>query len=136
MTEVYKFQKLRVYQIALEYADMVYSLCQKLPWIERDNLTSLITRPETSIVLNIAEGSTSQPDAEQSRFLGYAIRSYLETLASLDLIERRGYAPQDELLTLRKLGHEISIKLQAFRKSLKGLKALINTLTLCCTANL
>ena len=106
--------------MALEYTDLIYSLSKKLPTSERYNLASQIERSVTSILLNIAEGSTSQPDAEQSRFLGYTIRSYIETVACLDLIERRGYVSKDELLTIRDLGHELFVKLQAFRKSLKG----------------
>lgn len=35
MTEVYKFQKLRVYQMALDYVDAVYELSRKLPEYEK-----------------------------------------------------------------------------------------------------
>jgi four helix bundle protein len=86
MTEEYKFQKLQVYQLALAYVDAVYVLSSQLPERERFNLSSQIERASTSIVLNIAEGSTGQSDAEQNRFLGLALRSYLETIACLDLI--------------------------------------------------
>jgi four helix bundle protein len=41
------------------------------------------------VALNIAEGSTSQTDAEQARFLGLAIRSLLETVACQHIISRR-----------------------------------------------
>jgi hypothetical protein len=70
----YKFQKLEIYQLALQYIDFMYSLAQKLPRSEDFNLKSQVTRAATSIALNIAEGSTSQSDAEQSRFLGMASR--------------------------------------------------------------
>ena len=119
MTEVYKFQKLVVYQLALDYVDAVYSLSAKLPDSERYNLRSQLRRAATSIVLNIAEGSTGQSDAEQNRFLGHALRSYLETIACWDLIERREYLNGNELSAVRKQGHEMFIKLQAFRKSLR-----------------
>ena len=120
MTEVYKFQKLVVYQLALDYVAAVYSLSAKLPDSERYNLASQLQRAATSIVLNIAEGSTGQSDAEQNRFLGHALRSYLETIACWDLIERRAYLNGSELSAVRKQGHELFIKLQAFRKSLRG----------------
>ena len=78
---MYKFQRLEVYQLALEYVDAVYNLSRQLPESERFNLRSQVERAATSIVLNIAEGSTSQSDAEQARFLGLAVRSLLETVA-------------------------------------------------------
>jgi hypothetical protein len=58
--EKYKFQKLQVYQLALEYADAVHGMSERLPQKERFNLSSQIERASTSIVLNIAEGSTGQ----------------------------------------------------------------------------
>ena len=73
----------------------------------------------TSIALNIAEGSTGQSDLEQKRFLGLALRSYLETIACLDLIEEFDYLPKNEITDLRRQGHQIFIKLAAFRKALK-----------------
>jgi four helix bundle protein len=117
--EKYKFQKLDVYQLALTYVNSVYELSKRLPERERFNLSSQIERAATSIVLNIAEGSTGQSDAEQNRFLGFALRSYLETIACLDLIERRLYVTQSCLIPLREQGHHLFIKLAAFRKSLR-----------------
>jgi four helix bundle protein len=114
----YKFQRLKVYHLALEYVDRVYALSRNLPASERFNLCSQLERAATSIVLNIAEGSTGQSDAEQNRFLGLALRSLLETIACLDIIERQGYSANDALIEIRELGHELFIKLQAFRKSL------------------
>lgn len=115
---MYKFQKLEVYKLALTYVDAVYELCRQMPKNESHNLISQITRSATSIVLNIAEGSTGQSDAEQNRFLGMALRSYLETVACCDLIEQRAYVTTDTLKTLRKQGHGLFIKLSAFRASL------------------
>jgi four helix bundle protein len=87
----YKFQNLEIYQLSLEYIDLIYALAGKLPRSEDFNLKSQIIRAATSISLNIAEGSTSQSDAEQSRFLGMALRSFVETVACQDIIERRKY---------------------------------------------
>ena len=120
MAEVYKFQKLQVYQLALAYVDAVYALSMLLPERERYNLSSQIERAATSIVLNIAEGSTGQTDAEQNRFLGLALRSYLETIACCDLFERRAYLKSGALTALREQGHQLFIKLSAFRKSLRS----------------
>lgn len=115
----YKFQKLEVYQLALEYLDLPYELAKTFPAEEKYNLTSQLQRAATSIVLNIAEGSTGQSDAEQNRFLGLAMRSYLETVACLDIAQRRAIVSKDSLDSIREFGHRLFTKLQAFRHSLK-----------------
>ena len=119
MTECYKFQKLDVYKLALKYVKVIYSVRQKMPDHEKYNLTNQIGRAATSIVLNIAEGSTGQSNPEQKRFLGLALRSYLETIACLDLIEQCGYLQETEVRSLREQGHQLFIKLSAFRRALK-----------------
>jgi len=116
----YKFQKLEVYQLALEYLDLLYRLSEKFPSQEKYNLKSQLQRAATSIVLNISEGSTGQSDAEQNRFLGLAMRSYLETIACLDIAQRRTYLDEDEVNRTTEFGHRLFIKLQSFRRSLKG----------------
>jgi len=116
----YKFQKLEVYRMALDYVDKVYGCSRELPVSEQFNLRSQLERAATSIVLNIAEGSTGQTNAEQNRFLGMALRSYLETIACLDIIERRGYLSSNALAEVREFGHQLFIKLQAFRKALES----------------
>ena len=114
----YKFEQLDVWKLSLEYIDSIYSLAEKLPKSEEYNLKSQIVRAATSISLNIAEGSTGQSDAEQARFLGFAIRSLIETVACHRIIQRRGYI-QDQTL-LNKIDEESQVlarKLQAFRKT-------------------
>jgi four helix bundle protein len=114
----YKFEKLEVWQLAVEYIDMIYQLAGQLPKIEEYNLRSQIIRAATSIALNIAEGSTGQSNAEQSRFLGMALRSLIETVACLHLIKRRGYIPVEITQSVYGASEKLSIKLQAFRKAL------------------
>ena len=120
-TMTYKFQQLRVYKLALEYVDVVCNLSRSFPKSERFNLQSQLERAATSIVLNIAEGSTGQSNAEQNRFLGLALRSYLGTIACFDIIEQRGYLGDNASTGIRESGHQLFVKLQAFRRSLVGL---------------
>jgi four helix bundle protein len=116
----YKFQNLEIYQLSLEYIDLIYALAEKkLPRSEDFNLKSQITRAATSIALNIAEGSTSQSDPEQSRFLGMALRSLIETVACQDIVERRKYLTSDDLRLARELGSKLFAKLQSMKKFLR-----------------
>jgi len=116
----YKFERLEVWQLALQYADLVYAIAEQLPRVEEYNLKSQMTRAVTSIALNIAEGSTSQSDPEQARFLGYSIRSLVETIACQHLIHRRQYldSPQP-LRDAYRFSEKLFAKLQSFRASLK-----------------
>ena len=116
----YKFQNLQVYKLAIEYLDGIYYLADKLPGSEKFNLRQQLVRAGTSIVPNIAEGSTGQSDPEQHRFLGLALRSYIETVACLEIIERRNFISQEQLVDIRSDGYELFIKLLAFRRSLKN----------------
>jgi four helix bundle protein len=119
MNKRYKFQNLETYKLALEYLDKSYELTADFPQQERFNLKSQLERAATSVVLNIAEGSTGQTDAEQHRFLGLALRSYLETVACLDIAERRSLSASRKIDELRELGHQLFVKLQTMRRFLK-----------------
>ena len=115
----YKFQNLDVYKLGLQYLDNVYELASSFPDQEKYNLRSQLERAATSIVLNVAEGSTGQSDPEQHRFLGLALRSYLETVACLDIVRRRRYSSQESVNELLEMGHQLFVKLQALRRFLK-----------------
>jgi four helix bundle protein len=115
----YKFEQLDVWTLALDYLDLVYKVAEGLPRSEEYNLKSQITRAATSIALNIAEGSQGQSDAEQARFPGMAIRSLIETVACQQIIQRRSYLQDKDLL--QKMYNDSQLlarKLQSFRNSL------------------
>jgi four helix bundle protein len=117
----YKFEQLDVWKLALDYIDLVYRVVETLPRSEEYNLKSQTTRAATSIALNIAEGSQGQSDAEQARFLGMAIRSLIETVACQQIIRRRGYFQDEDLL--KKMYDDSQLlakKLQSFRKTLSS----------------
>ena len=115
----FKFEKLDVYQLALAYVDLIYDLSAQLPKSEEYNLKSQIVRAATSVVLNIAEGSTAQSDPEQSRFLGMAVRSVLETVACQHIIRRRKFTADMALLDkAEEDARVLASKLHAFRNSL------------------
>ena len=115
----FKFEKLEVWRLSLDYIDLIYEIADNLPQDERYNLRSQVIRAATSVALNIAEGSTGQTDAEQARFLGLAIRSLLETVACQHLINRRGYlSDANELREAYRRADTLAMKLQAMRKAI------------------
>jgi len=114
----YKFQRLEIYRLSLEYVSLNYDITDKLPSFENFNLKSQLTRAATSIALNIAEGSTGQSDPEQSRFLGMALRSLVETVACHDLIELREYLGPSDLRRVRDHGSKLFAKIQTMKRYL------------------
>ncbi len=121
MTEsaTFKFEKLEVWQLALENLDLIYDIANQLPRSEEYNLKSQITRAATSITLNIAEGSTGQTDSEQARFLGLAIRSLIETIAYQRIISRRKLLKdENQLGEANRRAQVLAAKLHKMRKTL------------------
>jgi len=116
----YKFQRLQIYQIGLDYVDATYKLTNRFPRSENLNLRSQLERAANSVVLNTAEGSTGQTDPEQARFLGLSLRSLMECVACLDLVKRRNYVPSEELTPVDELGHKLFVKIQAMRRVLRA----------------
>lgn len=115
----FKFEKLQVWQLALEYLDLIYEIAEQLPKSEEYNLKSQIKRAATSVALNIAEGSTAQTDQEQARFIGLAIRSLVETVACQHIISRRNLSP--DLARLREAyerAETLVAKLHTLRKTI------------------
>jgi four helix bundle protein len=70
----FKFERLQVWQKALDLTELIDHVTKSFPKEELYILTSQIKRAADSIALNIAQGSTGQSNPEFSRFIGIAIR--------------------------------------------------------------
>lgn len=115
----FKFEKLKVWQKALEFDIKISNLTKIFPKEELYVLTSQIKRASDSIVLNIAEGSTGQSNAEFKLFLGYAIRSAIEVVACLYIGKHRAIITETDFNILYSELEEIIKMLQGLRNSLK-----------------
>lgn len=76
----FKFEKLQVWEIAMDYGEKINQLSQKFPANEKYNLVTQINRAVDSIALNISEGATGNSNPEFNKFLGYSIRSIAEVI--------------------------------------------------------
>lgn len=76
----FKFEKLIIWQNAMELGEQVNSLTEDFPKQETYNLSSQIRRAADSVALNISEGSIVQSSPEYKKFLGYSIRSLAEVV--------------------------------------------------------
>lgn len=115
----YKFEQLEVWQLALDHIDSIYGFVEELPRSEDFNLRYQIIRSATSVEQNIAEGCTGQSDAELTHFLGMSIRSLIETVACLHLIQRRHFInDESSIYQVFANSQMLACKLQSFHKSI------------------
>jgi four helix bundle protein len=114
----FKFEKLKVWQKALDLADEIDKMTKTFPKEEVYVLTSQVKRAADSISMNIAEGSTGQSNPEFCRFLRYSLRSNIEVVNCLHLAIRRGYITKEIFQKHYQSCEEILIMISALIKSL------------------
>ena len=87
----FKFEKLNIWQKAMNMGEEINALVCGFPIKERYNLSSQTRRAADSIALNISEGSILQSNLEYRKFLGYSIRSLAELVTCLYKAKYRSY---------------------------------------------
>ena len=92
----FKFEKLIIWQKAMEYGETINKLSYKFQKEEMYNLSSQIRRAVDSIALNVAEGSIGQSNPEFKKFMGFSIRSLAEVVTCLYKALKRNYISKDE----------------------------------------
>jgi four helix bundle protein len=95
-TTKFKFEKLSIWQKAMDFGEEINEVAYKFPKEELYNLSSQIRRAVDSIALNISEGSIGQTNPEFKRFMGYSIRSLAEVVTCLHKAKRREYITDQE----------------------------------------
>jgi four helix bundle protein len=87
----FRFEKLIIWQTAMEFGEQIHVLARLIPKEESYNLGSQIRRAADYIALNIAEGSINQSNAEMKKYSAYSIRSLAEVITCLYKAKNRGY---------------------------------------------
>ena len=115
----FKFEKLKVWQKAIDFSAKIHDLTRKFPKEEIYILGSQIKRAADSVVLNIAEGSTSQSNSSFKQFINYSLRSAVEVVSCLYIGQKRNIITNNDFERFYKEAEEIVKMLQGFKKSLK-----------------
>jgi four helix bundle protein len=113
----FKFEKLVVYQKAIDLIDKIYLLTKGYPNDEMFGLTSQLRRSAVSISLNIAEGS-ARPKKDFRRFLDIARGSVYECVAVLRISFKQNYINKSKFEELKEYLAEISKMLSGLKSSL------------------
>ncbi len=100
MTGGFIFEKLEVYQKALDFAERVSWLTSDFPHTCR-YLADQFGRASLSIALNIAEGNGRRSDADRGRFFIMARGSVHECIPLVEMCRRRRLVPDEVCSQLR-----------------------------------
>ena len=119
---MYQFEKLDVWQGALDVIEVVYKLIDGFPNQEKFALVNQIQRSVTSIALNIAEGRGMSSDKEFKRFLRISLGSLFETVGAIKISVRLGYISEAEAETALALLDIQGAKIKALIKRLAEVK--------------
>lgn len=115
----FKFEKLIIWQRAMEFGEDINKLYQKFSKEEMYNLSSQIRRAVDSIALNISEGPIGQSNPEFKKFMGYGIRSLAEVITCLHKAKRRGYISDDKFLKQYEYAYNLMNMMVAFKVKIK-----------------
>jgi len=115
---MFNFEKLEVWQKAIEFADFVYSVTKTFPDDERFGLTSQMRRAAVSISSNIAEGSSRFSRDDYARFLEIATGSVFEVVSQSFIAQRQGYLSAKNHQLIYAAAEEQSRMLSGLRRSL------------------
>jgi len=114
----FKFEDLKVYQKAVDFIDIIYTVCKNFPKEETYKLTSQYIRAATSIALNIAEGS-GDTNPQFNRFLQIAIGSVKECVVCSTIAKRQDYITNQQEIEIREKLEELSKMITSLQKYLK-----------------
>jgi len=115
----FKFEKLIIWQKAMDYGESIYLLSSKFPKEEMYNLTSQIRRAVDSIALNISEGAIGQSNPEFKKFISYSIRSLAEVVTCLYKASRRNYISDEEFKEHYENAFNLMNMMVAFKEKIK-----------------
>jgi len=117
---MHNFEKLKIWQKAMDIAVVVYEVSTLLPNDEKFNLIHQIKKCAISIPSNIAEGSGRNYDKEFMQFLGIANGSTFELITQLILAKRLKLIKEDIIQPIINQLVEVSNMNFALQKSLKN----------------
>jgi four helix bundle protein len=115
---MFNFEKLEVWQKAIDFADLIYSETRAFPSDERFGLTNQLRRAAVSISSNIAEGSSRSSKSDFARFVEIATGSVFEVVSQAFIAQRESFLSEDQFQEIYADAEELSRMLSGLRKSL------------------
>ena len=119
---LFPFEKLDVWVMAVELAEYVLGLLEKLPENKHIRLISQMEAAVTSPAQNIAEGKGRQYKKEFIQFLHIARGSVFEVVTLCEVFRRRNLFSEENAKEIRSRCEQIDRKLNGLINSLRGIK--------------
>jgi four helix bundle protein len=115
---MFNFEKLDVWQKAIDSADLVYSETQAFPTEERFGLTNQLRRAAISISSNIAQDSSRSSKNDFARFTEIAAGSVFEAVSQAFIARRQSFLSEAQFQKIYAEAEELSRMLRGLRRSL------------------
>jgi four helix bundle protein len=117
---MFGFERLEVWQKAVEYACTIYDVTRTFPKEELFGLTSQLRRSSVSVSSNIAEGSSRSSKVDFARFIEIAYGSLLlESVSELTIAQREKFIRNADFATIYKQAEELARMLSGLRRTVK-----------------
>jgi len=117
---VFPFEKLEVWQLAVDLADFVLSILDALPSNKHQRLITQMEAAVASIAQNIAEGKGRQYKKEFIQFLYIAEGSLFEVITLAEIFSRMHLITNEQVAGIRTRAEVIDRKLHGLINSLRG----------------
>ena len=116
----FNFEKLDVWQRAVELAAFVYGFTKEFPADEKSGVTSQMRRAAVSVSSNIAEGSSRSSRQDFARFVELAVGSLYELVSQGFIARRQGFLGEPDFHKLYAESEELIRMLSGLRNHLRS----------------
>ena len=117
---MFNFEKLEVWNKAIEFADLIYRASRTFPNEERFGLTNQMRKAAVSISSNLAEGTSRSSKTDYARFVEIATGSLFEVVSQAFLARRQQYLREEDFAAIYGAAEEQSRMLSGLRAYLAG----------------
>lgn len=115
----FDFEKLEVYQLALEFLSELFKVYRKLPKDLQYSIGNNFIRAGLSISNNLAEGSGKKSKKEKARYYGTSLDSTRECISMINVLLREKLIDKETYLILRQKGKRITSMVTGLINSLE-----------------
>jgi four helix bundle protein len=117
---VFPFEKLEVWELAVDLADLIFSLLESFPPNKHLRIISQMEAAVAGISQNIAEGKGHQYKKEFIQFLYISEGCLFETLTLTEIMRRRKLISDADATEIKERSEVIDRKLHGLINSLRG----------------
>jgi four helix bundle protein len=116
----FNFEKLDVWQRAVDLAAFIYHVTGKFPSDEKFGIVSQMRRAAVSVSSNIAEGSSGSSRQDFSRFVELAVGSLYELVSHGFIARTQGFLDEQVFQNLYSDSEELIRMLSGLRNHLRS----------------